>query len=131
MGIRLFPSIAQMLLTEGRGARQPVQSMRWCDGEIEGDRRFIPYPTPNEQTMEAWEKCGLQEALAWVLEGAILNNSPIKPTDIRNANAKMISLSAVMNDRRRWHDDQPADQNPFNPENRDRMLDLIDIELAE
>lgn len=41
----------------------------------------------------------------------------------------MISLTAVMSDRRRWYDDLPADQNPFNPDNRDIILELMDVEF--
>ena len=75
--------------------------------------------------MSAWDKCGLQQASAWIYEGAVLSNAPMKPTDVRNANAKMISLTAVISDRRHWYDDLPADRNPYNPDNRDRILELL------
>ena len=79
--------------------------------------------------MNVWDKCRLQQALAWMYEGAVLSNAPIGPTDVRNANAQMINITAVTSDGRQWFDDLPADQNPFNPDNRDRALELMGVEL--
>ena len=58
-----------------------------------------------------------------------LSNIPMGPTDIRNTNARMISPTAVMSDKRQWYDDLPADRNPYNPENRSRILELMDAEF--
>lgn len=48
--------------------------------------------------MNVWDKCRLQQALAWMYEGAVPSNAPIGPTDVRNANAQMINITAVTSD---------------------------------
>ena len=122
MRMNILPATAQMMLTEEREAH-PVHTVRWCNGEVKWS--LMPEPTPDEQTMKAWEICGLQQALAWIYEGAVLSNTPMGPTDLRNANAMIISPTAVMNGRRQWYDDLPADRNPYNPENRSRISELM------
>lgn len=37
----------------------------------------------------------------------------------------MISLTAINLGKTAWWDDLPPDQNPFNPDNRDRMVELF------
>lgn len=52
MGINILPAITQIMLTEEREAH-PVHTLQWCNGELGIDRKFIPYPAPDDQTMNA------------------------------------------------------------------------------